>query len=161
MDALTHLATQLGERLQAKQQCLALAESCTGGWLAKVITDVPGSSAWFERGLVTYSNQAKQDLLGVPTETLGTHGAVSEQTAQAMAAGVLANTPVDMALAITGIAGPDGGSADKPVGTVWFAWGKRGGDVKTSCQYFSGDREQIRAQAVAFALKSLHGVSDA
>jgi len=147
------LAQQLGERLLARGRRLITAESCTGGWIAKVITDLPGSSGWFERGLVTYSNQAKQELLGVSAETLERHGAVSEATVREMAAGALARAPADLALAVSGIAGPGGGAPDKPVGTVWFAWGLRDGPLVTRREQLRGDRTEVRRQSVLIALQ--------
>lgn len=155
---LEALARRLGERLLAGGQTLATAESCTGGWVAKVLTDVPGSSGWFERGFVTYSNRSKQEMLGVRAETLERHGAVSEQTVREMAAGVLRHSPAGLSLSISGIAGPGGGTEEKPVGTVWFGWGRRGGAVRTRLLHLAGDREAVRRQAVAVALQ---GVIDA
>ena len=154
-DELTDFAAQLGRALQAREWKLTTAESCTGGWVAKVLTDIAGSSAWFERGFVTYSDAAKQDSLGVRTATLKDFGAVSEQTAREMASGALAHSQADVALAITGIAGPGGGSMDKPVGLVWFAWARRSGALRTAQQQFSGDREAVRRQAVVAALQGV------
>jgi nicotinamide-nucleotide amidase len=134
---------------------IATAESCTGGWVAQVITHTAGSSAWFERGFVTYSNAAKIEMLGVRAATLAEHGAVSEATACEMAAGALAKSTASIALAITGIAGPTGGSKSKPVGTVCFAWCRAGEAAQTETQHFSGDREAIRRQAVVYALQGL------
>jgi nicotinamide-nucleotide amidase len=141
--------------LTARRQWLAVAESCTGGLIAKLCTDRPGSSAWFERGLVTYSNRAKQELLGVPADLIARHGAVSEAVARAMAEGLLQQAPVDWTLAVTGIAGPDGGSPGKPVGTVWLACAARGGEVLARQCHFDGDREAVREQAAAAALELL------
>ena len=154
-DELNDLAAQLGRALQAREWKLTTAVSCTGGWVAKVLTDVAGSSAWFERGFVTYSDAAKQDSLGVRTATLKDFGAVSEQTAREMASGALAHSRADVALAITGIAGPGGGSMDKPVGLVWFAWARRSGALRVAQQQFSGDREAVRRQAVIAALQGV------
>lgn len=157
-DILYALAEQLGQHLEAAGLTVTTAESCTGGWIAKCLTDVPGSSAWFERGLVTYSNAAKSDLIDVPVELLETHGAVSEGVVRAMAAGVLGSAGADLAVAVSGIAGPDGGSADKPVGTVWLSWATgRADDVVCSArkEEFAGDREAVRRQAVAAALEGL------
>jgi nicotinamide-nucleotide amidase len=134
---------------------LVTAESCTGGWLAKAITDLAGSSTWFERGFVTYSNEAKIELLCVRQETLDMHGAVSEETAREMAAGALANSRADIAVAITGVAGPDGGTVDKPVGTVWIAWAGRDGDTMAAHHAFDGSRNHVRGVAVIEALKGL------
>ncbi|AJP47449.1 damage-inducible protein CinA [Rugosibacter aromaticivorans] len=134
---------------------IATAESCTGGWAAQVITHTAGSSSWFDRGFVTYSNAAKSDVLGVQEHTLITHGAVSEATAREMAIGALTHSAASHALAITGIAGPAGGSAAKPVGTVCFAWCRRGEAASAETRFFSGDREAIRRQAVIHALNGL------
>jgi nicotinamide-nucleotide amidase len=146
---------ELAAELSRRNQLLATAESCTGGWLAKVCTDRAGSSGWFERGFVTYSNAAKQELLGVEAETLARHGAVSRETVLEMVAGVLARSHAHWALAISGIAGPGGGSAEKPVGTVWFAWGGPGGWQLARDARFEGDRDAVRRQAVATALEVL------
>ena len=156
---LQALATELGDTLHAHQRMLVTTESCTGGWVAKVLTDIPGSSAWFDRGFVTYTNQAKQDLLDVPAEILDTHGAVSQQTAEAMAQGGLHHSQAHFSLAITGIAGPGGSTPQKPVGLVWFAWAAKqhagGPNIWSSHQIFSGDREAVRRQAVATALQGM------
>jgi len=149
------LVGALAERLLARGEWLTSAESCTGGWVAKVCTDLAGSSGWFERGFVTYSNAAKQELLGVSADTLATHGAVSEATVREMASGALAHSAAHWALAISGIAGPGGGSADKPVGMVWIAWAGPNGWQHTRCCYFDGDREAVRRQAVEAALQGL------
>ena len=155
-DDLYEQAYQLGRRLHAQGNWLSTAESCTGGWLGKVLTDVPGSSVWFERGFITYTNQAKQEMLGVSEETLIEFGAVSEPTALEMARGALAKSRADFTVAITGIAGPGGATAGKPVGTVWFAWtsalGSNGEFIHSEQHHFQGDREQIRRQAVQQAL---------
>ena len=148
------LVSQLAERLLAAQARLVTAESCTGGWIAKVLTDMPGSSAWFDRGFVTYSNQAKQEMLGVTAGTLQQHGAVSRETVLEMARGALASSPADFSVAVSGIAGPGGGTPDKPVGTVWLAWGTPA-SVEAHCEYFAGDRAQIRVRAVERALRGL------
>jgi len=150
-----NLVGALAERLQARSEWLTCAESCTGGWVAKVCTDLPGSSGWFERGFVTYSNAAKQDLLGVSADTLATHGAVSEATVREMAAGALAHSAAHWSLAVSGIAGPGGGSADKPVGTVWMAWAGPDGWQHAHCHHFDGDREAVRRQAVEAVLQGL------
>lgn len=149
------LARQLGMRLAARGWRLALAESCTGGWIAKLVTDVAGSSAWFERGFVTYSNAAKIEMLGVAAETLAAHGAVSEAAAREMAAGARERSGADVALAVTGIAGPDGGTAAKPVGTVWFGRAWPDGRVEAEIRHFHGDREQVRLAAATHALRTL------
>lgn len=145
----------IAEHLQQRRQRLAVAESCTGGMVAQWLTDRPGSSDWFERGLVTYSNLAKHELLGVPVGDLDRHGAVSAATALAMASGLLHRAPVQWTLAITGIAGPGGGSAEKPVGTVWIAWAGRGFAVSASRFVFTGDRAAVREQSAAAALSGL------
>ena len=147
------LAESLGRKLQEKGARLVTAESCTGGWAAQAVTAIAGSSAWFERGFVTYSDEAKAELLGVRRETLERHGAVSEETAREMALGALARSRGSVALAITGIAGPGGGSAAKPVGTVCFAWAARGGALRSETRLFSGDREAVRRQSVERALR--------
>lgn len=149
------LAAQVGERLLARGEWLALAESCTGGLIAKLCTDIAGSSGWFERGLVTYSNRAKSELLGVAGNLLETQGAVSEACARAMVQGLLQSSPAQWAIAVTGIAGPGGGSADKPVGMVWMSWQRRGGEAEVRCQRFHGDREQVREQTARLALQIL------
>ncbi len=155
-EELEQLAARLGAALQRQGWTpLAVAESCTGGWAAQAITAIAGSSVWFDRGFVTYSNAAKQDMLGVRPETLAQYGAVSEETAREMALGVLAHSPARVAFAITGIAGPAGGTPDKPVGTVCFAWAGGGQETVTERQYFPGDRRQIRAQSVRHALKHM------
>ncbi|MEZ5542716.1 MAG: CinA family protein [Pseudomonadota bacterium] len=153
MSDLFKLSERLGTQLQARGMWLAVAESCTGGWVAKCLTDVPGSSRWFERGFVTYSNAAKQEMLGVPAATLQQHGAVSEPTVAAMAAGVLGHSPADLALAISGIAGPGGAVPGKPVGTVCFAWATRRGATRIETRLFAGGREQVRRAAV------IHGIT--
>lgn len=143
------------ERLKERKATLATAESCTGGWVSQAITSVSGSSAVFECGFVTYSNDAKQRLLGVSADTLSTFGAVSAETAQAMAEGALTHSSATVSVSVTGIAGPDGGTPDKPVGTVWFGWAMRGQATLTGHQCFEGDREAIRAQAVVYVLDGL------
>lgn len=152
---LAALAHRLAAVLAARGWRLAVAESCTGGWIAKCLTDIPGSSAWFDRGFVTYSNAAKVELLQVPQALLDSHGAVSGPVAAAMAEGARARGAAHLALAVTGVAGPGGGSADKPVGTVWFAWAGPGEQRATGVRQFAGDREQVRRQAVAAALAGL------
>jgi nicotinamide-nucleotide amidase len=155
-----HLADRVAQHLLPHRKRLVTAESCTGGWLAKVITDLPGSSQWFECGYVTYSNTAKVRDLQVSERTLELHGAVSEATAREMAAGALHASGADLAIAITGIAGPDGGTADKPVGTVWFGVAVRRDaneldDRSVRVQHFTGDRDSIRRDSVKFALEWL------
>ena len=148
------LARRVGERLRAGAEVLVTAESCTGGWVAQAVTSVAGSSAWFDRGFVTYSNAAKQEMLGVRPQTLRAHGAVSEETAREMARGALERSAGTLAVAITGIAGPGGGSAGKPVGSVCFAWA-RGGAVHSETHHFRGDRESVRRQSVVLALEGV------
>lgn len=155
MSELTELSEKLGKLLLEQHKQLAVAESCSGGWLAKSLTDIAGSSAWFERGLVTYSNAAKQDLLGVSATTLTEHGAVSEAVVREMVQGLLANSPVDVAVAISGIAGPGGGTADKPVGMVCFAWAVRGGVMQAETCRFDGDRARVRRRSVQHAQEVL------
>lgn len=152
---LQPLVSELAEVLLKKDKSLVTAESCTGGWVAKVCTDMPGSSQWFRCGFVTYSNESKQQLLGVDADTLHSYGAVSQQTAQEMALGALSHSDADYSVALTGIAGPEGGSEAKPVGTVWIGWGIKGSPVTTHCFQFQGDRESIRKQAVIEALKGI------
>jgi nicotinamide-nucleotide amidase len=149
------LAHAVGRRLRERGLRLVAAESCTGGWLAKAVTDVAGSSAWFERGFVTYSNDAKAELLDVRVDTLARCGAVSEETAREMVLGALNHSRADIAIAITGVAGPDGGTADKPVGTVWIAWGRQDSDIAAAYFKFGGDRERVRYQSVVAALEGL------
>lgn len=152
---MSALAAEVGELLLARGEQLTLAESCTGGLIANLITDIAGCSSWFERGLITYSNRSKQELLGVPAEVLERHGAVSAETVRAMVQGLLAASPADWGIAVTGIAGPDGGSADKPVGTVWLGWQRRGGKLRMRCDRFAGDRAAVREQAADAALLTL------
>ena len=159
MSELEKLAAELGAALKARGFMLALAESCTGGMVAQAVTSVAGSSAWFDRGFVTYSNAAKIDMLGVSTETLEKFGAVSEQTAAEMAAGclkasALKHSQAHIAGSITGIAGPDGGTTDKPIGTVCFGFAQANQRI-ASTQHFTGNREQIRQQATAFLMQLL------
>ncbi len=149
------LAAQVGGLLKAHGLMLATAESCTGGGVAQAITEVAGSSAWFERGFVTYSNLSKQQMLGVSEATLARYGAVSEATVREMVAGALANSTAQVALAVSGIAGPDGGTPDKPVGTVWFAWGVKQDGVLVYRHRFEGTRTDIRAHAVRVALQGV------
>ena len=154
-DTATKQAEQLAELFIKTSSKLVTAESCTGGGLAETLTRIPGSSAWFERGYVTYSNESKQELLSVPLETLEQFGAVSEETAIAMAEGALENSHADYSVAITGIAGPVGGTEDKPVGTVCFAWSKRNEGGNTTRIHFEGDRQNIREQACMLAMQGL------
>jgi nicotinamide-nucleotide amidase len=149
------LAESLGLRLGASRDRLVTAESCTGGWIAKTVTDIAGSSDWFDCGMVAYSYEAKQALLGVRPQTLETHGAVSRETVVEMVSGALVNSGASIAVAVTGIAGPGGGSDDKPVGSVWIGWKRRGGYARAEAFHFDGDRDQVRRQTVAAALKGL------
>jgi nicotinamide-nucleotide amidase len=153
--SLEALAARVGAALLDGCLTLAAAESCTGGWVSQCLTAVAGSSAWFERGFVTYSNAAKREMLGVPEATLAAHGAVIQPVAVAMAEGALVRSRAAWALAITGIAGPDGGTDEKPVGTVCFAWVARDGGTVTETRHFAGDRRAVRAQSVARALEGL------
>ncbi len=148
------IVEELAAALLARGWLLATAESCTGGLIAGACTDLAGSSHWFERGFVSYSNAAKTELLGVPAELIAQHGAVSEPVARAMARGAVAHARAQVAVAVTGVAGPGGGSADKPVGTVWFGW-QLPGRTETECRRFDGDRAAVRAQTVAHALAGL------
>ena len=152
---LEALAAELGAALLQRGWMLAAAESCSGGWAAQALTAVAGSSNWFERGFVTYSNEAKMEMLGVRAETLEACGAVSEETAMEMARGALVHSRAEAAFAITGIAGPTGGTPEKPVGTVCFAWAREGAEVVAERKLFAGDREKIRAQSVRHALRNL------
>lgn len=155
MADLQTLSESVGAQLLSRGEWLATAESCTGGWVAQSITAIAGSSAWFDRGFVTYSNAAKQEMLGVTEATLERHGAVSEATARAMAQGAIAHSRADWAIAITGIAGPGGGSPEKPVGTVCFAWAQRDGGCEAQTCVFAGDRAAVREQSVIQALRGL------
>jgi len=151
-------ARELGAAALAARHSMVTAESCSGGWIAKTLTDVAGSSDWFEAGMVAYSYEAKQALLGVRPETLMRHGAVSEETALEMVSGALIHSGASLAVAVTGIAGPGGGTPDKPVGTVWIAWKRRGGYPRAELFQFPGDREAVRRQTVAAALRGLRSL---
>lgn len=151
---------QISTTLLARGWMLATAESCTGGMIAAACTDLAGSSQWFERGFVTYSNEAKTELLGVPAGLIATHGAVSEPVARAMALGAVAHSRAQVAVAVTGIAGPTGGTADKPVGTVWFGWNVNG-NITTATRRFDGDRAAVRQQTLAWACARLHALLQA
>ena len=153
--ALEQAGNELASLLEKQRRTIATAESCTGGWVAKVLTDRAGSSAYIMAGLVTYSNEAKQAILGVEPSVLAKHGAVSEPVVRQMVSGALKVANVDVAVAISGIAGPGGGSAEKPVGTVWFAWGAESGRSETSVKRFEGDRDQVRRQAVLYVLQGV------
>ncbi len=155
--ALHRLAELVGEAARNHRQTLVTAESCTGGWIAKMLTDIPGSSTWFEAGMAAYSYEAKQALLGVRPQTLEQHGAVSRDTVIEMVSGALVHSGATLAVAVTGIAGPGGGTEDKPVGTVWIAWKRRGGYPTAVTFHFDGDRDDVRRQTVAAAL---HGLAE-
>jgi nicotinamide-nucleotide amidase len=155
MAPLVSLARRVGSRLKKRRLMLATAESCTGGWIAQAVTSVAGSSEWFERGFVTYSNAAKRELLGVRASTLSHFGAVSEETAREMATGALRRSRAQIALAVTGIAGPGGGTRAKPVGMVCFAWAAKKIGAKSATRRFAGGREAVRRRSVAFALQGL------
>ena len=157
---MDELARRIGQRLKAAKAMLVTAESCTGGWAAQVVTSVAGSSEWFERGFVTYSNASKQEMLGVRPETLRQFGAVSEETAREMALGALERSKGTVALAITGVAGPGGGSKDKPVGTVCFAWADSRGGSRSETVRLAGDREEVRRQSVVRALEGVLAALD-
>lgn len=154
---LLSLADRLGQLLLKSSHRLALAESCTGGGIAQCVTDIAGSSAWFDRGFVTYSNAAKIEMLGVSDSTLQVHGAVSRQTACEMVAGALRHSDGDIALAVTGIAGPGGGTAEKPVGLVFIAWQRRGQPCRCQQHHFKGDRHAVRRHTVQQSLQCLLG----
>lgn len=155
IDALKALVIKTADELKTRNLSLTTAESCTGGGLSYWLTSVPGSSDWFERGFVTYSNAAKTDMLEVLAQTLNNFGAVSEETARAMAEGALRKSAANVSIAITGIAGPDGGSTEKPVGTVWIAWSGKNFNTITQHYVFTGDRQAIRLAAMIQALEGL------
>ncbi len=152
---LEQLARAVGVALDRRGQRLTAAESCTGGWIAKTVTDVAGSSGWFDRAVVTYSNAAKQELLGIEPQLLERHGAVSEEVVRAMAEAALERSGADVALAVSGVAGPDGGSPSKPVGLVWFGWALRSGFVISRPERFRGDRDAVRRAAVGVSLEGV------
>ena len=152
---LERLSDEVGAHLKKRRWMLATAESCTGGWVAASITAIAGSSEWFERGFVTYSNEAKREMLGVPAELIERHGAVSEEVARAMAQGALRHSRAQIALSITGVAGPGGGSEDKPVGLVCFGWARGNLTQVVETKRFSGDREAVRRAAVQHALQGV------
>lgn len=157
-DALHAMADAVGRLLLARRTMLVTAESCTGGWIAKMITDIPGCSAWFDCGVAAYSYEAKQALLGVRPETLLDHGAVSRETCLEMVSGALIASGAGLAVAVTGIAGPSGGGPDKPVGTVWIGWKQRGGYPLTELFHFAGDRDAVRRQTVCEALRGIRKI---
>jgi len=154
-DVLYPLAKETGLALKTKGWMLATAESCTGGWVGEIVTAVPGSSAWYDRGFITYTNASKQEMLGVQAQTLQQFGAVSEETVREMASGTLLHSQAHISLAISGVAGPGGGSPGKPVGTVCFAWAIKDGTVKSERCLFTGDRYEVRRQGVAHALRGV------
>lgn len=154
-EELALLAEKVGEALGRHRISLATAESCTGGWIAEVITAVPGCSGWFERGFVSYSNLAKEQMLGVVRQSLESFGAVSEEVVREMAKGAIEHSNAHVSIAVSGVAGPDGGTADKPVGLVWIAWGQKRGYVEAEAFRFDGDRRQVRAASVKAALEGL------
>lgn len=155
-EEITRLAAELGERLGQCDLKLVTAESCTGGWLGQAITSVSGSSRWYDRGFITYSNEAKQEILGVRPDSIARHGAASEQVAREMAEGALVHSQAEISVAVTGIAGPEGGSPEKPVGTVCFAWADPRRLTLALTKHFDGDRAAIRSQSVAYALAGLN-----
>lgn len=155
---LAVLAERLGAALRARGWTLATAESCTGGWIAKAVTDIPGSSEWFVAGYVVYSNDAKVRMLGVPSETIAEHGAVSEPVVVALAEHARRDSGAQLAVAVSGVAGPGGGTPAKPVGTVWFAWSGPDG-TRAERRRFDGDRESVRRQSVAVALRELIAIT--
>jgi nicotinamide-nucleotide amidase len=156
MDAeLYEVSGRVGDALKAKALAMVAAESCTGGWIGQAVTMVPGSSKWFDRGFVTYTNEAKQEMLGVSAETLKKFGAVSEQTVREMAAGALKASRAQVSVAVSGVAGPDGGTPKKPVGTVCIAWCKAGGGPIARTYRFQGDRDSVRRQSVVEALEGV------
>jgi nicotinamide-nucleotide amidase len=152
---LYDLAKRVGAELKQRKLMLATAESCTGGWISEAVTMVPGSSDWFERGFVTYTYISKREMLGVKETTLAQHGAVAEEVVREMAEGALGRSHAQVAVAVSGIAGPSGGTPEKPVGTVCLAWAAKGGVVRSETKHYSGDRESVRRQSVGRALEGL------
>ena len=155
MDVAHRLSARVGDALQQRRLTLATAESCTGGWVSQVLTSIPGCSQWFERGYITYSNRSKEEMLGVPGALIEREGAVSEAVVRAMAEGVLERSPARVSVAISGIAGPEGGTPSKPVGTIWLAWATAGQPTRARSSHFAGDREMVRQQAVMAALQGV------
>jgi len=153
--ALYRLAEEVGAALKSRGVMLVTAESCTGGWVSAAITMVPGSSEWFERGFVTYTHISKREMLGVTADTLASYGAVSEQTVREMVTGALARSHAQVALAVSGVAGPGGGTPEKPVGTVCFAWGVKDGTPGSETRHFAGDREAVRRLSVEHVLRGV------
>jgi nicotinamide-nucleotide amidase len=156
---LYELAERVGKALKSRGIMMAAAESCTGGWIAQAVTAVPGSSEWFERGFVVYTYISKREMLGVKPETLEQYGAVSPETVREMTIGALERSHAQVAVSVSGTAGPSGGTPQKPVGTVCFGWGVKGGSVQTAVKRFDGDREAVRRQAVVFALEQVLAVA--
>lgn len=156
---LEQLATEVGRALKSAGRILVTAESCTGGWVGEAVTAIAGSSDWFDRGFITYSNAAKREVLRVSAATLKQHGAVSEETAREMALGALKHSRAQIAVAITGVAGPSGGSEDKPVGTVCFAWAKDETALRSESHLLNGDRTDVRRQSVVIALRGILAMS--
>jgi nicotinamide-nucleotide amidase len=154
-DDITVISQKMGRVCKRRKVMVATAESCTGGGVAAAITRISGSAKWFDRGFVTYHNDAKKQMLGVKQRTLKQHGAVSEPVAREMAAGALRESQADVSVAVTGIAGPTGAAPGKPVGTVWFAWAARGGPIQSRCFLFKGDRFEVQRQSVAMALQGI------
>ena len=155
MDVAHRLSARVGKVLKERGLMLATAESCTGGWVSQVVTSVPGSSDWFDRGFVTYSNASKQEMLGVKVETLNKHGAVSAEVVREMAQGALEHSSAQVSVAISGVAGPKGGTPNRPIGTVWLAWVMRGQEPRCRSTHFAGDRDMVRQQAVMAALQGI------
>lgn len=155
MDVAHRLSARVGKLLKERGFMLATAESCTGGWVSQVVTSVPGSSDWFDRGFVTYSNASKEEMLGVKVETLNKHGAVSAEVVREMAQGALERSGAQVSVAISGVAGPKGGTPKRPIGTVWLAWAKDGQEPRCRSTHFAGDRDMVRQQAVMAALQGI------
>ena len=156
LEEFTSIGQKLGHKLLSEHAMLATVESCTGGWVSAALTSVPGSSSWFERGFVTYSNESKQEMVKVPEKILSKYGAVSGETAQAMAEGAIKHSNAKVALAISGLAGPRGATKDKPIGTVWFAWCSDGlFETQVECKQLMGTRNEIRSQCVKYSIEHL------
>ena len=158
---LYRLAVRVGRALKRRELMMATAESCTGGWIGQAITMVPGSSEWFERGFISYTYISKREMLGVSPRTLARHGAVSEQVVREMVRGALERSHAQVAVSISGVAGPSGGTAEKPVGTVCLAWSRKGGRTRVETRRFRGDRDQVRSRSVAHALRGILAIIDA
>lgn len=155
METLTQLSEALGKQLKSRGWVVTTAESCTGGGISAAITDIPGSSAWFDRAFITYSNESKQQMLQVDEETINQHGAVSREVVEQMAAGAVKHSQANVSISVSGIAGPDGGGDEKPVGTVWFGWTLADEEKVQRVQCFSGNRAEVREQACYYAIKTL------